>query len=246
MVQAALNGTRSRSDHPGVPVTAAEILADAVACVAAGISEIHLHPRAEDGSERLDAEIVDATAMAVKALGVPVGVTTGAWIEPDPARRQALIKAWREPDYASVNLCEPGAVEIAEVLLRNGIGVEAGVWTVEDAVTLARSGIKDCIQRVLIEPVRAGGVDEALALTARIHVALDEGGVGVPRLQHGEGRATWPVMRDAVRRGCLVRIGFEDTLHLPDGRLAGSNVELVRAASEIIVQRGGGTGGRGQ
>jgi uncharacterized protein (DUF849 family) len=246
MVQAALNGTRSRSDHPGVPVTAAEILADAAACVAAGISEIHLHPRADDGAERLDPEIVDATAAAVKALGVPVGVTTGAWIEPDPARRQALIKAWREPDYASVILAEPGALEIAEVLLRNGIGVEVGVWTVEDAITLARSDLKDAIQRVLIEPIRTCGVDEALALTARIHVALDEGGVGVPRMQHGEGRATWPVMRDAVRRGCLVRIGFEDTLHLPDGRLAGSNVELIRAASEIIVQRGGGAGGRGQ
>jgi uncharacterized protein (DUF849 family) len=245
MVQGALNGTRVRSDHPGAPITAAEILADAVACVAVGITEIHLHPRAEDGSERLDAEIVDAAAAAVKALGVPVGVTTGSWIEPDPARRCALVKAWREPDYASVNLGEPGALEIAEVLLRNGIGVEAGVWTVEDAVALGRSDIKDAIQRVLIEPIRAGGVEDALALTARIHAALDEGGVGVPRLQHGEGRATWPVMRDAVRRGCLVRIGFEDTLHLPDGRLAGSNVELVRAASEIVVQSGGGSGGRG-
>jgi len=190
--------------------------------------------------------VVDATVAAVKALGVPVGVTTGAWIEPDPARRRALIKAWREPDYASVNLSEPGALEVAEMLLRNGIAVEAGVWTVDDAITLARSELKASIQRVLIEPIQANGVDEALALTARIHVALDEGGVGVPRLQHGEGRATWPVMRDAVRRGCLVRIGFEDTLHLPDGRLAGSNVELVRAASEIVVQCGSGSGRRGQ
>ena len=246
MLQAALNGTRTRSDHPGVPVSAAEILADAAACVAAGVTEIHLHPRAEDGRERLDAEVVDATAAAVRALGVPVGVTTGAWIEPDPARRRALVKAWREADYASVNLGEPGALEIAELLLRNGIGIEAGVWTVGDAVALARSAIKDRILRVLVEPIKARGVDEALALTAQIHAALDAGGVGVPRLQHGEGRATWPVMRDAVRRGCLVRIGFEDTLHLPDGRLAGSNVELIRAASEIIVQCGGGSGRRGQ
>jgi uncharacterized protein (DUF849 family) len=52
-------------------------------------------------------------------------------------------------------------------------------------------------------------------------------------------------MRDAVRRGGLIRIGFEDTLHLPDGRLAGSNVELVRAALEIVVQCGGGAGRRG-
>lgn len=246
MVQAALNGTRMRSDHPGVPVTADEIAIDAAACVAAGVTEVHLHPRSDDGTERLDAETVDKNTAAVKALGVPVGVTTGAWIEPDPARRLALIKAWREPDYASVNFSEPGAVEVAEALLHNGIGVEAGVWSVEDAQRLAGSTVKGAIFRVLIEPIRAGGVDEALALTARIHVALDEGEVGVPRLQHGEGRATWPVMRDAVRRGGLVRVGFEDTLHLPDGRLAGSNVELVRAALEIVVQCGGGPGRRGQ
>src|SRR4051812_38368264 len=157
MVQAAINGARSRSDHPGIPTTSAEILADAAACVAAGITELHLHPRADDGSERLDAEVVDATVAAVKALGVPVGVTTGAWIEPDPARRRALVKAWREPDYASVNISEPGALEVAETLLRNGIAVEAGVWTVDDAVTLARSELKESIQRVLIEPIHANG-----------------------------------------------------------------------------------------
>jgi uncharacterized protein (DUF849 family) len=244
MVQAALNGTRTRSDHPGVPVTAMEIAADAAACVAAGITEVHLHPRSDDGVERLDAETVDKTAAAVKALGVPVGVTTGAWIETDTARRVAFVKAWREPDFASVNLAEPGAIEVMEALLSNGIGIEAGVWTVEDAQRLAVSGLQREILRVLVEPIRANGVDEALAVTAQIHAALDEGGVGVPRLQHGEGRATWPVMRDAVRRGCLVRVGFEDTLHLPDSRLAGSNVELVRVALEIVMQCGGGTGRR--
>jgi uncharacterized protein (DUF849 family) len=244
MVQAALTGTRMRTDHPGVPLTASEIAADAAACVAAGVTEIHLHPRSDDGIERLDAETVDKAVAAVKAMGVPVGVTTGAWIEPDPARRAAHVRAWREPDFASVNFSEPGAVEVAEALLHNGIGIEAGVWTVEDAQRLIASSVKGEILRVLIEPIRAHGVDEALAVSADIHRALDDGGVGVPRLQHGEGRATWPVMRDAVRRGGLIRVGFEDTLHLPDGRLAGSNVELVRAALEIVVQCGGGAGRR--
>jgi uncharacterized protein (DUF849 family) len=219
-----------RSDHPGVPLTAIEIAADAAACVAAGVTEVHVHPRSDDGSERLDAETVDKTVAAVKAMGVPVGVTTGAWSDPDPARRVALVKGWREPDYASVNLSEAGAVEVMEALLHNGIGVEAGVWTVEDAHRLAATGLQREILRVLIEPIRATGVDEALALTARIHQALDDGEVGVPRLQHGEGRATWPVMRDAVRRGGLIRVGLEDTQQQTDGPHAGSNLELVRAA----------------
>src|SRR5215217_1427217 len=150
MLQAALNGVRTRSDHPGVPITAAELAADAAACLAAGVQEIHLHPRGDDGVERLDAEAVDKVAALVKSHGVPVGVTTGAWIETDPGRRLRLVNAWHEPDYASVNLGEPGALEVAEALLRNGIGVEAGVWTVEDARLLSGSPLKDRLLRVLV------------------------------------------------------------------------------------------------
>ena len=43
--------------------------------------------------------------------------------------------------YCSVNLCEEGAVEVMRVLLTAGIGIEAGVWTTEDAQALIRSGL---------------------------------------------------------------------------------------------------------
>jgi hypothetical protein len=45
-----------------------------------------------------------------------VGVTTSAKNEPDPERGPELVPAWREPDYTSVNLSEPGATELMEVL----------------------------------------------------------------------------------------------------------------------------------
>ena len=50
---------------------------------------MHLHPRGEDGRERLD--VVDAVVVQVRdACGVPVGVSTGAWIEPDPSAGSSL------------------------------------------------------------------------------------------------------------------------------------------------------------
>lgn len=224
LLQAALNGDHGREVHGAVPVTPGELVRDAVACVAAGAGELHLHPRGPDGRERLEAEVVDAVAARVRAAaGVPVGVSTGAWIEPDPGRRAALVRAWRAPDHASVNVSEPGFDAVMRALLAAGIGIEAGVWSVADAERLAASGLGGRVLRVLVES----------AEPAPIHAALDAAGLVAPRLQHGDGRAAWPVLEDAVRRGLATRIGLEDTRRLPDGRVAAGNAELVAAARAL-------------
>jgi uncharacterized protein (DUF849 family) len=88
LLQAALNGPLGKETHAALPISAAELCADAAACVAAGAGAIHMHPRDRDGHETLEPAVVDGVAAAVRsACGVPVGVSTGAWIEPDPERR---------------------------------------------------------------------------------------------------------------------------------------------------------------
>src|SRR4051812_38320779 len=152
LLQAALKGPYTKTDHPAMPVSVEELMRDAVACVAAGARAIHLHPRDDTGQESLDAVVVDAVVRKVRAAcGVPVGVTTGAWIEPDLQRRLALVRAWRAPNYTSVNLSEPGATEIMKILIQTGIGIEAGVSTVEDAVRLGDSGLGAQVTRILVE-----------------------------------------------------------------------------------------------
>ena len=234
LIQAALNGVRSKADHPAVPLSLEELTRDAIDCVAAGAGAIHLHPRDEAGHETLDPAIVDDVVTRVRdACGVPVGVTTGAWIEPDLARRLALVRAWRAPDYASVNLSEPGAVEIMRALIEAGVGIEAGVWTVADAELLAASGLSGRVTRILIEINETDvGSDPAaaLALVAAIHAAFDRHELTAPRLQHGDGGVAWPVLTDAIRRGLDTRIGLEDTLYEPDGKHTSGNAALVRIA----------------
>jgi uncharacterized protein (DUF849 family) len=233
LLQATLNGDLTTAAHPAVPVTIEALAHDAAACVAAGAGAIHLHPRDADGRERLDAEVVDAVVGAVRdACGVPVGVSTGAWIEPDLERRIALVGAWRAPDYASVNVSERGAARLMEALLAAGVGIEAGVWTVEDADRLAATGLAQEVTRVLVEPVEVPD-GEAIALVDAIHQALDDHGIGAPRLQHGDGEATWTLLADAVRRGIDTRIGLEDTLHEPDGTRTSGNAALVHAARSL-------------
>ena len=177
--------------------------------------------------------MVDAVVAAVRdACGVPVGVSTGAWIEPDLGRRLELMAGWSAPDYASVNLSEEGAADAMRTLLDAGVGIEAGVWSVEDAERLAACGLGDRVTRVLVEPVDVCA-DDAVALVDEIHAALDRLGLTAPRLQHGDGEATWVLLRDAIRRGIDTRVGFEDTVDRPDGARADGNEALVRAARAL-------------
>jgi uncharacterized protein (DUF849 family) len=81
-----------------VPVTAADLARDTAACVAAGACALHIHPRDDAGAESLAAPVVDAVVAEVwAACGVPVGVSTGAWIEPDLDRRLTLMAPGASP-----------------------------------------------------------------------------------------------------------------------------------------------------
>jgi uncharacterized protein (DUF849 family) len=230
LLQAALNGPWTKAHHPAVPVSIDELVRDAVACVAAGAGAIHLHPRDVEGRERLDPELVDRVATTVRdACGVPVGVSTGAWIEPDVKRRIELIRGWTTPDYASVNLSEEGARDVARALLDAGVGIEAAVWTVDEARQLVEWDTHAGITRVLIEPVELEA-HEAVAFVDAIHDVLDHAGIAAPRLQHGDGEATWILIEDAARRGLDTRVGLEDTINDPDGSVTAGNEALIRAA----------------
>jgi uncharacterized protein (DUF849 family) len=207
-----------------MPVTVAELAADARLCVAAGAQAIHLHPRDADGRESLEAAIIDAVVREVRAAcGVPVGVSTGAWIEPDLERRLALIREWTAPDYASVNVSEDGAFAVMRALTETGIGVEAGVWTTEDAERLTAEAPHG-LTRILIEPVDAdpGAAPELVA-------AIRRAAEGAPLLQHGDGAATWVLLEDAVRHGLDTRIGLEDTQEADNVTLVQRAMSLIRA-----------------
>jgi uncharacterized protein (DUF849 family) len=238
MVQAALNGPRTRAEHPGIPITPAEQATEAYASVAAGAAAIHVHVRDQDGNESLlDADVAN-TIDAIRAAcpGTPIGIGTGAWIIPDLRHRLAVIRSWSTlPDFASVNLHEAGAAEVIELLLERGVGVEAGIWNAPAAVSLIRSGLADHCLRILLEPAEASC--SARANLLQMEDALI--GVKAPRLLHGLGHCAWHLVEMAARRRYDTRIGFEDTLRLPDGSTAAGNAELVRAARGIILKAQG-------
>lgn len=233
MVQVALNGTRTRVDHPAIPITPAEQATEARASVAAGAGAIHVHVRDTHGNESLAPADVARTieAIRVSCPDTPIGVGTGAWIIPDLRRRLSAIRSWRTlPDFASVNLHEAGAADVIELLLAKGVGVEAGIWNAPAALSLIRSGLADRCLRILLEPAEA-------SCSAKVNLVQMEDvliGVTPPRLLHGLGHCAWHLIELAARRCYDTRTGFEDTLKLPDGSLAASNAELVSAARSLV------------
>src|SRR4051812_15649 len=152
IVQACLNGARSRDYHPRLPVTIDTIAEEAVDAVAAGAAELHLHVRGPDGAESLAPAAVDATIGALRARlpGTLVGVSTGAWIEKDEDCRLTMIAGWSVlPDHVSVNVSEGGAPALIERLHRRGVGVEAGLASAADAERLVRLRVAPPTPRVL-------------------------------------------------------------------------------------------------
>lgn len=235
-MQVCLNGTRGPGDSPAVPMSPGAMAESAARAVAAGACDVHVHPRTPCGSDTLSPRVLAVTLPALrKVVGVPVGVTTGAWAEPDPVRRVERVRAWTVlPDHASVNWHEPGAEELAAALLERGVGVEAGLWSGTDGpARFLRSPLAPRVLRILAEvtdPDPASAGSTARALLADLGTAH-----GLPVLLHGEDGGAWPVLRLARRLGLGTRIGLEDTLLLPDGSRAESNAQLVAAALSMTV-----------
>jgi len=233
ILQAALNGDRV---HPAAPRTPADIAAEARAAVDAGARSLHLHPYDEDGQQTFAAVPCAATLRAVRAAcpGISLSLSTSADVEPDPQRRITLIEAWTElPDLVTANQGEDGIVELCELLVNRGIGIEAGLLSLDDAHRFIAADVASHCVRVMVEPLDADSAD-AIAHAEAIENAVLNAGITLEQVHHGDGIASWAVNRRAIPRGHGIRTGLEDTPVLPDGRQAQGNGDLVAAAAALL------------
>ncbi len=226
-VKACLNGGRTPDQHAAVPQTPDELARDAVAARRAGAFAVHLHPRDGDGRQTMAARECDAAVAAIRsaAPGLPIGLSTAEAIDPDPFARAAAVSRWRTPpDFVSVNLGEIGWIGVIRAALHAGIAIEAGLATPQEAREFTAGAFVHRVLRVLVEV--QGGAEDAREVAALVPE-------GVPQLWHGYDRLTWEVLEAGAEAGHDVRVGLEDVLTLPDGRLATDNAELVTAAVQL-------------
>ena len=202
----------------------------------AGARVLHLHPYDDSDAETLEAGSCAAALRAVREAcpGVPISLSTSAEIEPDPERRLELIAAWTDlPELVTANQGERGIVELCEHLLERGVGIEAGLLDLDDARRFAAGGLAARCRRVLLEPLDADPED-AVAHAAAMEEVIADAGIGLEQVHHGDGIATWHVMRRGAERGHGIRVGLEDTTVLPDGSSPQGNGELVRVAAAML------------
>lgn len=86
-IQVCLNGSHQ---HHQIPIGRAALAAEAAALRHA--DSIHFHPKTPAGNDSLDdVHLTPALHGLREVTVVPLGVTTGACIDPDPAIRAAAI-----------------------------------------------------------------------------------------------------------------------------------------------------------
>jgi uncharacterized protein (DUF849 family) len=242
-LQAALNGDRV---HPAAPRIPSGIADAARAAVDAGAHSVHVHAFDDAGHETLDGAACASVVRAIRArcLSTPISLTTSATIVADPDERFRIVAAWAEvPDLVTANQGEPGIVELCELLLSRGVGIEAGLLSAEDARAFVRSGLAPHCRRVLIEPLDTDA-DTALDHAAEMEDIVVSAGIRLEQVHHGYGIACWAVNARALARGHGIRTGFEDITLLPDGREARDNADLVAAAARLIRDHLAGSHGR--
>ncbi len=245
IVTVAPNGARkTKADHPALPISPSELATEALACLKAGASMIHLHVRDNDDRHSLDVgRYRDAMAAVREACGedMVIQLTTEAVGIYSADEQMAVIRELM-PQSASLAIREL-VLEGREDAARDFFAeiTEAGVlphyilYSAEDLVRFQRL-------------VETGIVPGDKGLLLFVLGRYSEGQVSspydlLPFLQLLKLRLPWSVcafghlehaaVSTAVAMGGHVRVGFENNMFLKNGGLAHGNADLVTQVAEV-------------
>lgn len=256
MVAVAPNGARkTTADHPALPITPAELARTAATCRAAGASMIHLHVRDRDGRHTLD---VDAYRAAIAAVRAEVGqdmviqATSEAVGLYQPAEQMAMVRELR-PEAVSLAVreilpdaaAEPAAGAFLGWLHRERILPQYILYSAEDVARFADLAARGIVpgERHLLLFVLGRYSKDQQSLPADLLPFLaarePETAAGKDWSICAFGRQEAACALTAAALGGHVRVGFENNLLLPDGRVAPDNAALVAgvAAGAVVIGR---------
>lgn len=240
IICAAINGARRMpADHPALPVTPEGILREARACKTAGAAMLHLHVRDGDGSHSLDNGLYAEALAALGDLDMVIQITTEAAGHYTPeAQAECLVQL--RPAQASVAVREiardtavaarlyrnadTAGTEIQHILYDDADLQQLKAWQAAGIVPSGRLNLLFVLGRYQpAEPARAQD------LPGRLREIPDGSLWSV--CAFGQSEAACAAMAFAL--GGHVRVGFENNLHLPDGRIAPDNAALVANAAAL-------------
>jgi len=247
-IMIAPNGARKqKTDHPALPVTIAETVAAAKACFAAGAGAMHFHVRDADGQHVLDAGLYKE-ALAELQIQLPemhMQITTEAIGIYSPDDMRALVRTV-QPAGVSIGLFEmlqDGRIEKTDIdfyreITEQGTRIQHILYHPEQLDVLAE----------LLRQAELPKEDFWCLFTIGHYSGRRSDPAQVPlfleRLATHHLSPDWAVcafdndeyaaLQAAVARGGKVRVGFENSLVLPDGSTAADNKAKTEMAASLF------------
>lgn len=254
IITVAITGSVPRKrDNPAVPITPEEQIESTHEAFEAGATIVHIHVR--DDRERPSSD-VERFARVFEGVrrhcpGMIVQFSTGGRGRTLSERASALRL---RPDMASLatgSVNFPDSVyenppdfvaDLAQEMLHGGIKPEIEVFDLAMLYAAHRMMGEGLLARPLhVQFVM--GLRNALPARRRtlefLVSELDDLLPDATWTAAGIGRAQSEVAGWSVESGGHVRTGLEDNVRLDKSRLAASNAELVRAACDVMAERGG-------
>jgi 3-keto-5-aminohexanoate cleavage enzyme len=242
----------TRENHPGLPVTPAEIGEAVAQAAAAGAAVAHVHARGPDERPTADPAVYAQIAREIRArCDIVVQASTGVGLDVSCEDRVQII-ASGEVDVTMATL-NPASMtfgqgtfsnppwfvqRLAELMKERGIRPELEVYDfghVGLCKDLVKGGlVQGPLQFSFVMGVR-GGMPGDPALLPTLIGMLPEGSIWQAI---GIGRAQLPLSFAALALGGNIRVGFEDNVYFHKGELAESNAQFVRRAVDLVHAAG--------
>ena len=252
----------NREQCPAIPYTPEEYAAEARRIVDEGGVHIHIHARKPDGTPSYEIEDFQAISDAIRAEvgdGAIINFSTGT-IGVPVEKRIEYLRACR-PEVAALNM---GSMNYAKYsrsrkeFVFNMVFANPFSEIIELLEAMNELGIKpehECFDighvgsleplidmGVLKTPLHVDcvmGVVGGIPPTARNLAAMVD---NIPEGSHwgviGISRDQWMLVGAALSLGGSIRVGLEDNLYLPDGRMASSNGDLIAKARQMTEDMG--------
>lgn len=248
---AAPNGARkTHKDHPALPVSIAETVAEAEACFNAGATILHAHVRGANAEHVLDSGLYRELLAELEAR-VPrmlVQITSEAVGRYRPEEQVACVQSV-QPKMVSMALRE-----ITSNYEQTGIARRFFEWCEEHEVHLQHI-VYNAEELDRFVAYRDDGVIPAgqaciLFVLGRYSANYQSEPSDLdPFLQRDLAGLDWftcafgnqeqQCILHGIEAGGHARIGFENNLYLPDGSLASSSAALIEDLVAALRQQGG-------
>jgi uncharacterized protein (DUF849 family) len=244
----APNGAhRTKADHPAIPITIAETIVTAKACFDMGAGALHFHVRDEKQQHVLDAGLYHEALTELKGV-VPemhLQITTEAIGRYNPTEMRDLAYAVMPPGISigTIEMIpnrEPQSedIKLYQTLHEAGTAIQHICYDPEDIDLLTRllsvAGLpKDDLWCLFVIGHYTGRVshpDLIVPFLEKISVNGLTADWAICAFAEEENES----LRAAIAHGGKIRVGFENSLLMPDGSIAKDNADRVAAAKALF------------